>query len=245
MGHILGIVAASFGGGIVGSVFALVIGYDPITHPAGLALVVIGQSAASFGVVVAVSRKAGSGDLRRDFGLVIRPRDATGILWGFGLQIGAALLVAPLIRALTGDSETQQQVVELTEVTTDVGGRVLLVVLIVAIAPFIEELIFRGAVLSWLTRHFSVRWAVVLSAAAFAGIHLSDPDAWPAVPSLFVIGLVLGWAAQRRKSLSLPIFLHAGVNLLGVMLLMFGEDLFDIDGTSNQVESLMAVIGIG
>ena len=85
----------------------------------------------------------------------------------------------------------------------------------------------------------------MLSAAAFAGIHLSDPDAWPAVPSLFVIRLVLGWAAQRRKSLSLPIFLHAGVNLLGVMLLMFGEDLFDIDGTSNQVESLMAVIGIG
>ena len=100
--------------------------------------------------------------------------------------------------------------------------------------------------MSWLSRRVAMRWAVVLSAGAFAAVHLADPNARLAVPSLFVIGLVLGWAAQRRGSLSLPMFIHAGVNLLGAVLLIWGDDIADyLERTQDALESLAPLLGIG
>ena len=59
----------------------------------------------------------------------------------------------------------------------------------------------------------------------FAGVHLVDPGAVYALPGLFLIGIALGWFALATGDLSLSIAVHAGVNLTGVLLITFGEDL--------------------
>jgi membrane protease YdiL (CAAX protease family) len=242
----VGLVAAWFAGGFAGGVVAYVLGLDPAREAAGLAVSLIGQTAGAWWVVVAVSRGAGSGSLRRDVGLEIRAGNAKGLLWGVGLQVAVALTLSPLVRLLSGDSDTQQAVADLASSTTELWGRLLLIVMFVVVAPFIEEVIFRGAVLSWLARRFSRFWAIGLSAAAFAGVHLADPNAVLAVPSLFVIGFVLGWAALRRGNLSLPIFMHAGVNLLGAIVLMWGDEIIDgLERARDQVESVAHLVGIG
>ncbi len=64
-----------------------------------------------------------------------------------------------------------------------------------------------------------------MSAAVFAAIHLVDPVAIYAVPGLFLIGIALGWFALATGDLSLPIAVHAGVNLTAVVLITFAEDL--------------------
>ena len=245
-GRIVGLLAAWFGGGILSGLIALAIGLDPTKEPIGLAITIVGQTVAALWVVIAVSRASGFGDLRRDVGLELRVRDAVGIVFGLGLQVGVALLLSPLVRLIGDDFETQQQVAELAESTSDLGGRLILIAMFVVFAPFIEEVIFRGAMLSWLSQRVSVRWAVVLSAAAFAAVHLADPSAVLAVPSLFVIGLALGWAAQRRGNLSLPIFMHAGVNLLGAIVLMWGNDIVDfLERTQDELASLVVLLGLG
>ncbi len=73
----------------------------------------------------------------------------------------------------------------------------------------------------------AVWWAIAVQAAVFALIHLADPEAIAAIPGLFLIAVVLGYAAIRTGSLSLPLFLHAGVNLTAALLLLYGEPLLD------------------
>lgn len=243
----VGVLAAWLAGGLVGGVVALAVGLDPSQEALGLAFTVVAQAAAASWVILRISRASGSRSLRRDVGLEIEGRDVVGVLWGVGLQVGAALLISPLVRLVLDDFDTQQQVADVAEATGDTGGRLLLVFVFVLVAPFIEEVIFRGVMLGWLARHVSVRSAVVLSAAGFASVHLLDPNAILAVPSLFLIGLVLGWAAQRRGSLSLPIFMHAGVNLLGAIFLMWGDEIVDyLERTQEQLESLALLLsGLG
>lgn len=245
-GRFWGLFGAWLVGGFVGAFLAIALGFDPAEDAVGLAVTVVSQTVAALAVVVAVSSGSGRGDLARDIGLRFRGRDAVGILWGVGLQIAVAVLLSPLVRLISDDFETQQQVADLAESTSDAGGRLILVVMFVLVAPFIEEVIFRGAMMAWLARLMHIRWAIVLSAAAFAGVHLADPNAVLAVPSLFVIGVVLGWAAHRRGSIGIAIFIHAGVNLLGAIVLIWGDSIVDfLEEAEQDLQSLAALIGVG
>lgn len=235
-----GLLAAWLAGGIVGGMVAYGLGYDPAVEPIGLAITVVSQAGAAFAVVL-----AGSSDLGRDIGLRFHVRDSVGILWGLGLQVGAALLVSPLVRLLSDDSQTQQQVADIAESTSDVAGRLILVAMFVIVAPFIEEVIFRGAMMGWLARRMRIGWAVTISAAAFAAVHLADPNAVLAVPSLFVIGVALGWAAYTRGNITISIMMHAGVNLLGAIVLIWGDTILRfLEDAQQNLESLGTLLGI-
>jgi membrane protease YdiL (CAAX protease family) len=244
-GRFAAVLAAWFAGGIIGIPLAIALGFDPAEEAGGLAIVVLSQALGAFWVVRALSRKVGSGRLETDVGLKLNARDWKAILWGFGLQIVVAVLMAPVIDFLLDDPESRQAVTELAEETGDAGGRLLLILIFVGVAPFIEEIIFRGVMLSWLAKIVSARWAIVISAAGFAVVHLADPGAWPAVPGLFLIGLALGWAAVRRGSLSLAIFLHAGVNLLGSIVIMWEDEITDfLEDAQDNLEAVVFSLGI-
>ena len=77
-------------------------------------------------------------------------------------------------------------------------------------------------------------------------IHLLDPSAIAALPGLLLVGIVLGYAAIRTGSLSLPIMLHAGVNLTAAVALMFGNELTEwLEQVSESagVEALISLLG--
>lgn len=57
-----------------------------------------------------------------------------------------------------------------------------------------------------------------------------DQNAVLAVPGLFIIGIALAWFALRDGDLSVPIFVHAGVNLTGAVVLIFGDQLSEAAG---------------
>jgi membrane protease YdiL (CAAX protease family) len=78
-----------------------------------------------------------------------------------------------------------------------------------------------------------------VSAGAFAVIHLIDPNAAFAVPSLFVIGVALGWSALRYGDLSVPILVHAGVNLSGAVVLIYGDE---IQEWADSVEAVLTIL---
>lgn len=80
----------------------------------------------------------------------------------------------------------------------------------VVIAPFCEEIFFRGFVFAGLLRDLSPFWAVIVSAALFAVAH-ADPGSF--VP-LFAIGLCLGLLRWRTGSTWAGISLHMLNNLL-------------------------------
>ena len=105
---------------------------------------------------------------------------------------------------------------------------VALTVLVVAVGPLVEEIVYRGMLLGRLVKTMSSRSAIVISAAVFALIHLADPNALLVVPGLFIIGLVLGYLAVRTGNIGLATFTHAGINALAVAALVYGEELGDL-----------------
>jgi membrane protease YdiL (CAAX protease family) len=152
------------------------------------------------------------------------------------------LLLFPLIQLLYPDGPPQQEVATLTSESRGVFEVVLVFVVVAVLAPVLEEMIFRGMLLSRLTRSMSGPWAVVVTAAVFASIHLLDPSAIAAVPGLFIIGVILGFQALRRGNLSLAILTHAGVNLTAAILLVFGDDL--VDWLEEMAENAEAIEGL-
>lgn len=193
------------------------------------------QVFASFGVLLFLSRQRGTGNWKTDFGFAVEPRHWWWIAGGMILQIGVALLTYPLVERFAQDDGPQQ---EIARVATEMGGIELALFggMVAVLTPIFEEIVFRGMLLGRLVKSMSRRSAAVVSAAAFAAIHLADPNAYLVVPGLFVVGLALAYAAYYSKNLSIPIFLHIGVNSLAVLLLAFADEL---EEAAESVESLV------
>ena len=78
----------------------------------------------------------------------------------------------------------------------------------VIIAPIIEELFFRGFLLTFLKNYTSTWLALVLSAGVFAFAHANLGSAI----QLWFLGIALGLAYEHTGSLLLPIGVHACFN---------------------------------
>jgi membrane protease YdiL (CAAX protease family) len=185
----------------------------------------IAQSGATVLALLFISDRKGQRSLARDFGLVPpwRTLHARGVgAWlavGVGVQLLAAVVLVPI-----------NQIADLDESAQDVGrtveraggvGLVLLVLGVVVLAPVVEELLFRGALLRALQRKWSAPVAVFVSAALFAGIHVvGDPGSYPYLPAWAILGLVSGYQAVRTGDLARSVLLHMGFNLVGAVTLI-------------------------
>jgi membrane protease YdiL (CAAX protease family) len=109
---------------------------------------------------------------------------------------------------------------------TSVNAAYVMGVLAVVIAPFMEELFFRGFLYPVL-RRLGPGLAVVLTALAFAGVHGAQYGwAWAAVLLMFIVGLVLTMARALTGSVAPGFLIHVGYNLTLFVLLYFSTDHF-------------------
>lgn len=86
----------------------------------------------------------------------------------------------------------------------DSVGLVMGVLFVVFVAPFVEELYFRGFVYRTFTKTWPVWLGSILTAAVFAFVHLQLASFIP----LFIVGLFLNWAYQRTQSVWVSMALH-------------------------------------
>ena len=85
--------------------------------------------------------------------------------------------------------------------------------------PVIEELFFRGFLLTFLKNYTSTGLAVFLSAGVFACAHLN----LGAVLPLWFLGIVLGIAYEHTGSLVVPMSIHACFNLATALSLLMDK----------------------
>lgn len=132
------------------------------------------------------------------------------------VMLGVVVLLAggALTQWLAGPHPVHQDVALMAgKVSLDM--RILLALLVVCVAPFVEELVFRGVLLSGLASRMPVGWAIVLSALIFGCVHLPDFGfAWYPVPALVLLGIASAWLRIRTRSLWPSITLHATNNLV-------------------------------
>jgi uncharacterized protein len=95
---------------------------------------------------------------------------------------------------------------------------------IVIIAPIVEELIFRGAIMSGFSRIYHPVFAIFFSALLFALFHLNP---WQ-FPAAFALGLILGWIRIRTGSVLACIAGHAIHNGLVFLSVFYYTDLKDL-----------------
>lgn len=233
---------AGFAGSLAMSIVLLAAGTD-ISDPIPFSLVFAAQALSSLLVVWWLSRSRGTGSLANDVGLVIRGRDWWGVPAGMALQIGIAILTLPLIFLIWGDDPPSQGVTEITETAATTLEQIFVVISVAVLAPIVEEVIYRGMLLSTLRQRFRPWAAIVISALVFSLIHaVLDVNAIAAVPGLFILGIVLGWVALRRHNLSLAIALHSGINLLAAISLLWGSQIQD--WAEQRLDEIEAVIGL-
>ena len=102
----------------------------------------------------------------------------------------------------------------LSEPLVEAGYGWRTVVLFTCVQPaVVEELAFRGVVLSAMRRVMSSREAILVSALLFMTIHLAVAS----FAHLFLIGVVLGWLRTRSGSLYPCMVLHFTHNLLCIL----------------------------
>ncbi len=97
----------------------------------------------------------------------------------------------------------------------------------VTVAPFMEELLFRGLLYPVLARRLGVLWGVILTALPFALLHaLQLAKSWGPLLVLFIVGLALTAVRAVTKSVAASMLVHIGYNLTLSVMLYIASDHF-------------------
>lgn len=96
-------------------------------------------------------------------------------------------------------------------------------VAVVSVIPFIEELLFRGFLQSWLKTIFGRAKAIVITSIIFALFHFSlsqGVENIEFIASLFVLSCYLGFIKEKQQSLWASIGLHSTFNFVSLSMLL-------------------------
>ncbi len=166
--------------------------------------------------------------------LKLRGRDVNSLA-GFStlgfwrtLSTGVVLLFAayPLIlladlltQRVLGGSSSRQGIVELFNDSQTLKQRVLIIVLAVAIAPMVEEFVFRFFLYGVIKTYFGRFAGVLTNSVLFAAVHAHAPSAAP----LFVLGVCFTIAYEWSGSILVSMTMHALFNSLTLIALAFPD----------------------
>lgn len=132
------------------------------------------------------------------------------------LGLGAPLFGGWLTQLLAHGHAVTQNIQQLGA-DTPPAWRIALVVVVVGVGPVVEELLFRGVLLSALWQRWQTGWAVALSSLTFALVHLPGLQwQWFALPDLLLLALALAWLRLRSGSIWPGVLAHGVNNLLAV-----------------------------
>ena len=147
-----------------------------------------------------------------------------GALFGIGLYPVAVLVVGGivlvLLQALSGESVQAPE-----QVPQDLSpvGLAITIAYAIVIAPFGEELFFRGILFRSLRDRFGFAVGTAGSAVAFGLIHYIPGPAIDAALLMLVmtfVGVALAFIYERRGSFVAPLAAHVTFNVIGLALIL-------------------------
>jgi membrane protease YdiL (CAAX protease family) len=158
-----------------------------------------------------------------------------GVLAGFfritffrTLGTGAILLffAYPLIafsesinQRFFGGGSSKQSIVEFFSGSRTIEERIIIIVFAVAIAPIVEEFVFRFFIYGVLKRYVGCFFGVIFSSLLFAAAHAHFPSFVP----LFVLGSCFAIAYEWSGSILVSMTMHSLFNSLTLTALAFPE----------------------
>ena len=167
--------------------------------------------------------------------LIVRSRSKEtfreGIRWNWPGPIAPAFIASGVILALVVDSLARflpiPKSLPMDSYFHDATSAYIMAAFGITLAPLLEEIFFRGLLYPVLNKYFKVVAGVLLTAAAFAGIHGAQLGyAWAPVLSIFVVGVVFTVVRVKRNSVAASFLMHCGYNLALFTALWVSTDHF-------------------
>ncbi|MDH5681500.1 MAG: CPBP family intramembrane metalloprotease, partial [Spirochaetota bacterium] len=144
------------------------------------------------------------------------------------LSGGAAYLVAvPIVYAISyisglifeGDGLKSNPILEYLLKDTDLFTLTEIAIMIVILAPLIEEIVFRGILFRHLLQWKGFMPAAIISGLIFGLVHANLATIIP----ITALGFILAWTAHRTKSITAPVVTHA---IWNAMTLIFTLNIY-------------------
>jgi len=129
------------------------------------------------------------------------------------------LLSDAITQRLFGGGSSKQNIVEFFSGSRTIQQRMMIIVFAVAIAPVVEEFLFRFFIYGVLRRYFGRLLGVTFSALLFAAAHAHLPSFAP----LFVLGSCFAIAYEWSGSILVAMTMHSLFNSLTLTALAFPE----------------------
>jgi membrane protease YdiL (CAAX protease family) len=132
----------------------------------------------------------------------------------------AAVTVTIFFAKLFSDQDYQMQQHQQLEMITEYPQlplRIMIVFVAVIIAPLLEEMMFRGFIQTTIRSFFNIRnsaWPAIAASSVFFAMMHADRGHWP---SLFILGVCLGYSYEKSGSLFRPIFIHLFFNATSII----------------------------
>jgi membrane protease YdiL (CAAX protease family) len=145
--------------------------------------------------------------------------DLVGVPLGIFCQFIVVTAVTWPLQKLWPDSFSSDQVSKrATDLTNTAPGIwiLLLIVVVVAGAPLVEEIVYRQVVQQDLVQRWGKAGGVVVTAAVFAAVHMQLVE----FAGLFAFALVLGVVRQRTGRLGTSIITHMAFNAAGLLMVI-------------------------
>lgn len=172
------------------------------------------------GAAIAVSRRFGTGSLRRDLGFSVGRRDA----WPGVGAVAVALVVANILGVAFVNTRFHGSNTQLLSGQKHSGVGFAVITVIVAVgAPLFEELFFRGVLRNALRTRLGSTGAVWVQAGLFGLAHYQPSIGLGNVSVMVVVaslGVVLGYTAQITRRLGPGIVAHGLFNAVQVVLVL-------------------------
>lgn len=92
----------------------------------------------------------------------------------------------------------------------------ILIVIVAVVAPFAEEVYFRGFLYTAFKKSWGVNAGLFLSSLLFAAAHM---EVYSFIP-VMIIGWILAYIFEKTKSLVPVIFLHSAYNLILILIML-------------------------
>lgn len=215
-GDVLAMLGIALGAQIVVSVAAmlLLLAAGHGTDMASLAPQVLGRTQAIIYLISMTTALVGVLYYRRVRGgrgpwaqFSLRGFNPALLLWAFLLIFAAGIVIEPLLRLLP-------------DIKLNVGRGAWTILMLVVMAPILEELLCRGVVLGALRARYGVTVAWLVSAIFFGVLHIQPAQ----VVNATVVGLILGFVYLSTESMWSVMILHALNNAVAYFMLMAGYE---------------------
>ena len=155
--------------------------------------------------------------------LALRRPSSRALGLGAAAWLGAYVVAGLLYLAAGGLGFRSDAVVDILLGVGADGGRlagasaalsVLILLRVCLLVPLAEELLFRGALYTWLRSRLPAAWTIGITATGFGLMHQMPAF----IPLALIVGVAAGWAREKTGSSVVPILMHALQNVVVVLV---------------------------